>query len=225
MADKRPEFTVTDRRLFTPDGELRNEAPENGEKPSERPPSERDAALTAAIPSGASPTPSSTSGGSSATQAASSDASDAPPVKDEADAASVPPPTAEEQRMQAEAYSKSTSELDSRLRKELDPGQMEELEITFERFLASLYMTALMQLGLAHEQGGGPRIDLIGARQTIDSISLLQQKTKGNLTDREKSFIQSVLYELRMAYLEVTNALAHGPGPQSPGGEAGPPRR
>ena len=91
--------------------------------------------------------------------------------------------------------------------------------MTFERFLASLYMSAMMQLGLMHEEGGQPRVDLIGARQTIDTISLLAEKTKGNLTPTEQNFLQSVLYELRMAYVEVTNALARPP--QATGTEGG----
>ena len=92
-----------------------------------------------------------------------------------------------------------------------------DLEVTFERFLGSLYMSALMQLGLAHEPNGQPRLDIISARQTIDTIGLLADKTKGNLTDEEKNFLQNALYELRMAYLEVTNALARGPAPGKPG--------
>ena len=83
--------------------------------------------------------------------------------------------------------------------------------MTFERFLASMYMTAMMQLGLMHEQGGQPRIDIVGARQTIDTIGLLAEKTKRNLTPTEQNFIQNSLYELRMAYVEVTNALARPP--------------
>jgi len=86
-----------------------------------------------------------------------------------------------------------------------------DLEITFERFLASLYMTGMLQLGLMHEQGGQPQLDLIGARQTIDTIALLSDKTKGNLTAKEQNFLQNALYELRMAYVEVTNAIARGP--------------
>jgi hypothetical protein len=77
--------------------------------------------------------------------------------------------------------------------------------------MASLYMTAMLQLGLMHEEGGQPRIDLIGARQTIDTLALLSEKTKGNLTAAEANFLQNCLYELRMAYVEVTNALAHPP--------------
>jgi len=83
--------------------------------------------------------------------------------------------------------------------------------MTFERFLASLYMTAMLQLGMMHEQGQQPRIDIIGARQTIDTLSLLAEKTKGNLTAQEENFLQNSLYEVRMAYVEVTNALARPP--------------
>ena len=86
-----------------------------------------------------------------------------------------------------------------------------EMEVSFERFLASLYMTGMLQLGLMHEQGGQPQIDLIGARQTIDTLALLSEKTKNNLTPKEQNFLQNALYEMRMAYVEVTNAIAKGP--------------
>ncbi len=63
--------------------------------------------------------------------------------------------------------------------------------MTFERFMASLYMSAMLQLGMMHEEGGQPRVDLIGARQTIDTLNLLQEKTKGNLTAAESNFLQN----------------------------------
>jgi hypothetical protein len=127
----------------------------------------------------------------------------------------VPPaPTAAEQKQQADAYRKSAKDLDARV--ELSGHSTKELEITFERFMASLYMSAMMQLGLMHEQGGQPRVDLIGARQTIDTLSLLSEKTKGNLTSAEENFLQNVLYELRMAYVEVTNALVRPPQTPAP---------
>ncbi len=81
--------------------------------------------------------------------------------------------------------------------------------------MASLYMTAMMQLGLMHEEGGQPGVDVIGARQTIDTLGMIADKTKGNLTPKEQGFLQNCLYELRMAYVEVTNALARAP--QAPG--------
>jgi Domain of unknown function (DUF1844) len=118
-------------------------------------------------------------------------------------------PSAAEQKQQADEYRKSTKAMDSRV--ELGGPSAKELEMTFERFLASLYMTAMLQLGLMHEEGEQPRLDLIGARQTIDTLSLLSDKTKGNLTATEENFLQNALYELRMAYIEVTNALARPP--------------
>src|ERR1700752_5192300 len=146
MAEKKQEsFTVTDRRLFTPEGEIRQEV--------------------------------STEEVSNTTPAPQAQQNVAPP-QPEPDL--PPPPTAAEQKEQADAYRKSAKELDTRV--ELSGHSTKDLEITFERFMASLYMSAMMQLGLMHEQGGQPRVDLIGARQTIDTLSLLSEKTKGNLT-------------------------------------------
>ncbi len=119
------------------------------------------------------------------------------------------PPSATDQKQQADAYRESAKHLDRQV--ELSGHSAKELEMTFERFLASLYMTAMVQLGLMHEQGGQPQIDIIGARQTIDTLSLLSEKTKGNLSPVEENFMQNSLYELRMAYVEVTNALARPP--------------
>jgi hypothetical protein len=131
-------------------------------------------------------------------------------VPSSAESAAEPPaPTAAEQKQQADAYRQSSAEMDRQV--ELSGQSSKDLEITFERFLASLYMTGMLQLGLMREQGGPPQLDLIGARQTIDSLSLLSEKTKGNLTPKEQSFLQNALYELRMAYVEVTNAIAKGP--------------
>jgi hypothetical protein len=128
-----------------------------------------------------------------------------------------PTPTTAQQQEQADAYRKSAKDLDTRV--ELSGHSAKELEMTFERFMASLYMSAMLQLGLMHEQGGEPRVDLIGARQTIDTLSLLSEKTKGNLTATEQTFLQNCLYELRMAYVEVTNALSRPP--QATGADSG----
>jgi Domain of unknown function (DUF1844) len=185
MAEKKQDagFTVTDRRLFTTDGELRSDLPE------EKPFQESTASATAVA------TPK----------------SDSPTANEEK---APPPPTAAEQKANAEAYQKSSKDLDARV--ELSGHSAKELEITFERFMASLYMSAMMQMGMMHEEGGQPRIDLIGARQTIDTLGLLQTKTKGNLTSTEENFLQNCLYELRMAYVEVTNALARPPQAAGP---------
>jgi len=124
-------------------------------------------------------------------------------------------PTAAEQDASADAYAASTKQVDERIRKELHNqgrgDQVRDLEMNFDKFIASLYMTTLMQLGLAAPQGEKPSLDLMGARQTVDILGMLSEKTKGNLTATEESTLRNVLYELRMAYLEVTNLLANPP--------------
>jgi hypothetical protein len=166
-------FTVTDRRLFTSEGELRTDAVD--EKPASAPSSSATVDTATSVTNAEVP----------------------------------PPPTATEQKANADAYHQSAKDLDARV--ELSGHSSKDLEMTFERFMASLYMSAMLQLGMMHEEGGQPRIDLIGARQTIDTLSLLQEKTTGNLTAAESNFLQNCLYELRMAYVEVTNALARPP--------------
>ena len=134
-------------------------------------------------------------------------------------------PTAQEQQDSAAAYQQSTRDIDARIEKEMRkqgrPHRAQDFEITFEKFIASLYMTSLMQLGLAAPQGAKPEVDLIGARQTIDTLAMLQEKTKGNLTPAEENMMQNCLYELRMAYLEVTNLITHPPQ-GGPGGDGRP---
>jgi hypothetical protein len=192
MPDKKQEsFTVTDRRLFTPDGEPRREISEEEVSTSRPAPPAAPEVKLAGTVAEASPLDSSSLD---------------PSVLDP----SAPPiPTAAEQKEQADAYRKSARELDARV--ELSGHSAKEMEMTFERFMASLYMSAMLQLGLMHEERGQPRIDLLGARQTIDTLTLLAEKTKGNLTPVEENFLQNCLYELRVAYVEVTNALARPP--------------
>jgi len=196
MTQKRKEeseFKVSDKRLFTADGELRDTAEEREEQNSLSAP-----ALSTATPSSTAVSPISESAPTPATTTPESE---------------IPsPPTASEQQAQHDAYQRSARDLDTRV--ELSGHSAAELEVSFERFMASLYMTAMMQLGLMHEQGGQPGVDLIGARQTIDTLGMIAAKTKGNLTSKEQAFLQNCLYELRMAYVEVTNALARPP--QSP---------
>ncbi len=206
MAQKRKEeneFKVSDRRLFTADGELRDSAEEQASESAAT-----TAAATAPATSAASVT--------TIPEAVPTPAAPTPPApQHESD---VPePPTASEQQAQHDAYKQSSRDLDARV--ELNGHSSKELEMTFERFMASLYMTAMMQLGLMHEQGGQPGVDLIGARQTIDTLGMIAEKTKGNLSPKEQGFLQNCLYELRMAYVEVTNALAHPP--QAPGPHTG----
>ena len=200
MAQKRreeSEFKVSDKRLFTSDGELRDSAEEQA------PPPVAATAAATAVPA----TPPSMAAVSTIPEPAPA------PVAPMHESDVPEPPTASEQQAQHDAYKQSSRDLDTRV--ELSGHSAQELKMSFERFMASLYMTAMMQLGLMHEQGGQPGVDLIGARQTIDTLGMIAEKTKGNLTPKEQGFLQNCLYELRMAYVEVTNTLAHPP--QAPG--------
>jgi hypothetical protein len=75
--------------------------------------------------------------------------------------------------------------------------------IDFTGFVVSLANTALFQLGLIKIPGGEePKKDLQGARQTIDLVALLEEKTKGNLTEQEARILKETLFQLRMAFVE-----------------------
>lgn len=191
---KQSEFTITDRRRFTSEGET---SPETPPKPApEARPAEpsKPVAPEPPIPE--------------------------PPMQEERDV--PPPPSAADRQAQHDAFKETSKKLDAQIQSELGGRRVQDFEMNFERFIASLYMSALMQLGLMHEQGGQAGVDLLGARQTIDTLGMLADKTKGNLTMTEDNLMQNVLYELRMAYVEVTNAIARGPqtpgAPKPPGG-------
>jgi hypothetical protein len=202
MAEKKRDsgFTVTDRRLFTEDGERRSDVRE--EEPEKKP---------STVAPGFAATPVKEAPGEEKPVAGFPSPGEGQDVP--------PPPTVAEQQAQADAYRASSKELDSRV--ELSGRSAKEFEMTFERFLASLYMSAMLQLGLMHQQGEQPRVDIIGARQTIDTLALLAEKTKGNLTPTEQNFLQNSLYEVRMAYVEVTNALSRPPQPGAATGTGG----
>ncbi len=83
-------------------------------------------------------------------------------------------------------------------------GERTYIPLTFTSFVMSLSTSALMYLGQIPEPGSGKTVtDLVGARQTIDLISLLKEKTKGNLTSEEESFIDAVLYDLRILFVKA----------------------
>lgn len=212
MAEKKAEFVVTDRRRFGTEGEPRPDAPVVEEEKAAAPPA---AAKTAPPPPPVQqPTP--------PPAAAQPPAVQAPPVStQEAQDEELPaPPTAEEQHEQTEAYKASGRKIDEMISAAGKAPQGGPMEMTFERVIESFYMSALIQMGAIRQEGEQPRVDIIGARQTIDSLSILQDKTRGNLTDREKTLLQNVLFELRMAWIEITNAVATSatrPGAMPPG--------
>jgi hypothetical protein len=77
--------------------------------------------------------------------------------------------------------------------------------LDFATFVLSLSHSVLMHLGEApHPEGDSAHKDLPLARQTIDLLGLLEEKTKGNLTGDEERLLSQVLFDLRMRFVEVS---------------------
>jgi archaellum component FlaD/FlaE len=77
-------------------------------------------------------------------------------------------------------------------------------EINFNSLILSLSTSALIQLGeIRDPQTNQPAKNLPLAKQTIDLIGLLKEKTKGNLTPDEEKLLDSVLFDLRMRYVRA----------------------
>jgi len=227
MAEKKAEFVVTDRRRFGTEGEPRPDAQVAEEDKPAAPAKANQAGHAPANTSAPAKPPVAAPPAQHAGQAGQAghsmagEASAAPEQEEEMAA----PPTAEEQREQDEAYKASGKKIDEMI-SAAGKAQGGPMEMTFERVIESFYMSALIQMGAIRQDNEPPRVDIIGARQTIDSLNVLQEKTKGNLTDREKTLLQNVLFELRMAFIEITNAVAASatrpgavpPGAMPPGG-------
>jgi len=83
------------------------------------------------------------------------------------------------------------------------------------------YVSAMIQMGAGAQEGQRPRVDILGARQTIDLLGILAEKTRGNLTEAEGRTLETVLFELRMAFLELTRMITvqgvQPPPPPPPG--------
>jgi hypothetical protein len=229
-----PGFTVTDRRKFTLEGDLRDEgaspepqtqsAPEPPQTPTynsqARSPEEPDSGaapakgprlVTEPTPKPAAP----------AQTAPAQTAPDQPgaPESDADDLADFPELTAAETAEQHAAYQRSSRDLDDMISRANPGARQPSSEMDFDKLVQSIYMTAAIQLGAGTQPGEQPRLDILGARQSIDMLNVLSEKTKGNLTDKEQRLLQNALFELRMTFLEITNAIAasaaqpHKPGP------------
>jgi len=117
-----------------------------------------------------------------------------------------PAPSAEETRQQKTVYDASVQRLEDLIRAQ-NPGVGPQPAVTFEHLVNQLYVSAMIQMG-AGQEGQRARIDILGAKQTIDLMGILAEKTKGNLTEAEERTLQTVLYELRMTFLELTNMIS-----------------
>ena len=146
---------VVDRRMFTPEGELRPEYRNVEEEPPGKAPGAA-AAPPPPSPSAPSPPP-------------------PPPT-----APGEPPPEAEDR-------------------------EMAEPRTAFALIVQMLAMPAYASLGLVPDPATGrARVDRVAAREMIDLLAVLEQKTRGNLSFEETNYLSRVLYDLRLAFVEVS---------------------
>ena len=200
------EFVINDRRKFTAEGDVRPDAP-----PSEPRPPRPEASLTPESSARLVDTP------------VPHTLAEAPAPEAETDAdQQLPMPTAEQTEQAKRAFDATVDRLDTALRA-TNPGMDPIPPMTFERVVQSIYMQALMQLGGAAAPGQQPQVDLLGARQTIDMLGVLAEKTKGNLNDAESKLLDTALFELHMGFLEMTQELSRQAAARQPGAGVPPP--
>lgn len=126
---------------------------------------------------------------------------------EETEARAMPPaPTAEESQQQKSAYDASAQRLEDLVRAQ-NPGVGPQPPVTFDQLVQQLYLSAMIQMGAGTQEGQRARVDIVGARQTIDLLGILADKTKGNLTPEEDRILQTMLFEARMGFLELTNMI------------------
>lgn len=161
---------VTDRRMFTEDGELREGFDETESDEEEPKPQQQGTVLNpqrsaepSSPPQNSGPTP---------------DLAGKPKG-----GASAPPP-----------------------RPEVDTGEERHAAAQFIEIIASLVEPATLFLGDAQMPDGQEVEDLERARVYIDLLAVLQEKTRGNLTQEEDSVLGEMLYRLRMRYVQKRDA-------------------
>ncbi len=126
---------------------------------------------------------------------------------DAADDTLPPPPTAEEVAQVKAAYEATADRLETVMRA-TNPGAEHLPPMDFTRLVQSIYMSAMMQLGAGTPQGEQARVDLMGAKQSIDMLTVIAAKTDASLDATELRLLDSALFELRMGFLEITQLLA-----------------
>jgi hypothetical protein len=196
MSDK-PKFEVIDRRKIKAEEEQENqqtsapEAPEQQAQPASEEPKPGPRLVT----------------------------SEPKPEATEAKSELPPAPTAKESEAQKAAYDASAQRLEDLVRAQ-NPAAGAPPPITFESLVQQFYVSALIQMGAGAPEGQQPHVDIMGARATIDMLAVLEEKTRGNLTQVEENTMQTALFEARMAFLELTNMISlHAVPPVPPQGK------
>jgi hypothetical protein len=190
-----PKFEVIDRRRMKAEEEQESQKPAEQETPSEAP----------AAPGGG-PRLVVNEGRREAEEAPAA-AADEEESLPQTEADLPPAPTAQESSEQKAAYDASAERLEDLIRAQ-NPGVGKQPPVSFEHLVQQFYVSAMIQMGAGTQEGQRPRVDILGARTTIDLLGILAEKTRGNLTEAEDRMLQSVLFEVRMAFLELTSMIS-----------------
>ena len=197
-----PKFTVIDRRKFKAEEEQASAQTPAPEPPAGTAPVEPSAGPRLVV-------------NESKREAAPVEAPEAA-LEQEAQPELPPPPTVQESREQKTAYDASAQRLEDLVRAQ-NPAMGAQPPVSFEHLVQQFYVSAMIQMGAGAQEGQRPRVDILGARQTIDLLGILAEKTRGNLTEAENRTLETVLFELRMAFLELTSMISiQGVQPPSP---------
>lgn len=225
MSEQNKPFVITDRRKFTLDGEPRPDADPSPEKVRPTaPPAPEPMARVVPQSSAADRVHHAPVPFPSPEQESPLEAMGEAIDEDEAlaeDPNAPPAPTPEQMEQSRVAFEATAERLDTAIRA-ANPGAEHNPPMSFERLVQSVYMTAIMQLGGATPEGQKPQVDLIGAIQSIQMLTVINEKSTNNLSRIERTFLDSALFELRLAFLDVTQALARSaaakaPAPGTPG--------
>ena len=114
----------------------------------------------------------------------------------------------EDQETKEEATKPSEEEVQEPKSEEATAPEAEEMDyqlpkINFATFIFSLNSSVLVQLGLIDDPATGKKTkNLPLAKQTIDILGMLEEKTQGNLTKDEETMLKNILYDLRMIYVK-----------------------
>jgi hypothetical protein len=129
------------------------------------------------------------------------------PADEAPEAPQMPPaPTAAEAAEQKVAYDASSQRLEELLRAQ-NPAVGAQPPLGFEHLVQQFYVSAMIQMGAGGQEGQRPRVDILGARSTIDLLGILAEMTRGNLNETEDRMLQTVLFEVRMAFMELTSMI------------------
>jgi hypothetical protein len=240
MPEQPPPFVVVDKRKFTAEGEIREGFVEpEPEAPRAAPEPEFSSAKIVEMPPRAPETTAAADDLAGEDMAGSlsplertgydvdgdgSEYDQGEFSQSELDAAGEPRSAAETAEQHA-AYRQSAQAIDAMLQ-QANPGMETPGAVSFQHVVQSFYLSAIMAMGAGTEPGQKPRIDILGARQSIDMLAVIEEKTRGNLSQEEQQLIQGITFELRMMFLELTNAIskqaqapaATKPGAAMPGG-------